>query len=60
MPSSAPRKPSHQAPRVDSAGSQIIFIRLALSAVPPLSRSEASDSVAPIQISASGRLIWAK
>ncbi|MNP63449.1 hypothetical protein D3C76_1588490 [compost metagenome] len=60
MPSSAPRKPQSQAARVPITGNQIIFTRLALTARPPLSRSEASDRVPPMQINASGRVICAR
>ncbi|MNO03324.1 hypothetical protein D3C81_2239870 [compost metagenome] len=60
MPSSAPRKPQNQAPRVPSRGNHTTFIRLALIARLPLARREASDRVPPMQINASGRVICAR
>jgi two-component system OmpR family response regulator len=41
-------------------GNQSTFIRLELIAIPVPWRKESRVSVAPMQISANGRLIWAK
>ena len=60
IPNSGPRKPSSHAPRVATTGSQTIFIKLALSAILPLLRNAASDSVPPMQINASGNVVCAR
>ncbi|MNF54283.1 hypothetical protein D3C84_357090 [compost metagenome] len=60
MPSSTPRKPQSQAPRVARIGRPIIFTRLELKAMPPLLRNAASDNVPPIQINANGKVICAR
>ncbi|MNY60681.1 hypothetical protein D3C86_1972640 [compost metagenome] len=60
IPNSAPRKPHNHAPSVASTGKPIIFTRLELSAMLPLLRSAASDSVPPMQISASGKVVCAR
>ncbi|MNF15984.1 hypothetical protein D3C80_2188190 [compost metagenome] len=60
MPSSAPRKPQSHAPSVARIGRPSTFTRLELSAIEPLLRMAASDSVPPMQISASGKVVCAR
>src|SRR5690554_1972879 len=59
-PSSRPSKPAPQAARVASSGSVTIFSKLELTASCPDSRMEPIDRVAPMQMSAKGRVSEAK
>ncbi|MNP49968.1 hypothetical protein D3C76_1441910 [compost metagenome] len=60
IPNSAPRKPQSHAPRVARIGRPSIFNRLELSAIEPLFRIAASDSVPPMQINANGKVVCAR
>lgn len=59
-PNCAPENPTNQAAAVEIAGSTTIFIQLALNATWLLSRMLETESVAPMQISASGNVRDAK
>ena len=59
-PNCSPEKPINHAARVEANGRMIIFILLALNATWLPTRMLATESVAPMQINASGKVNEAK